>query len=221
MTGVFERFAAMVVQRYEAHLCNEGPEVQTRAVLGRLERFSRTTPLIPVTGKMVSLAGFGQAPVRFAGPEDEYLLLSEAAESLGMPLWDAHEWAIKESGWALLEQRELDEERGDGRLGYECVRDYVDLHLDLVMDNPEAKPDAGGRSWSSAGDWLVSTDRLMLLVLDSPWREEFFSNTRDLMRHAFKKSFGSVPGLEPELPKGEAIERARRGPALDVDGGAR
>lgn len=213
---IFEKFVTPIVQRNEDHLCNDGAEVQIKRAVQQMEHFASTTPLWPVTGKMVSLANFGETPIYFAAADDEYVLLSEAAGSLGMAPWEAHQWGQDQFAWAVQEQREMDEQRGDGRLGYECMRDYLDLRLDLVMDNPGAKPDAGGRRWSSAGDWLVSTDRLMVLILDSPWRDEFMANTGDLMRHAFRGSFGDLPGFpEPELSEEEAQRRARRGPSLE------
>jgi hypothetical protein len=215
----------MVVARHDGrdgeYLMEEGPDEQAARIAKRLTHFAKTTPLIPVIGTSIDLGGFGRAPLHFRSEWDEYLLLSEAAESLGWPLHKATAWAEREHADALGDQRELDEERGDGRLGYGCLRNYLDLQVYAATDDPEAKPDAGGKRWSRTGDWLVARDRVFTMLLDSPWGEEFMNNTRDLMRHAFKKSFGAVPGLEPELPKDEAIERARRGPALDENGGVR
>jgi hypothetical protein len=220
MTVTFERFAAQVIARHDGHLAEEGPEEQTARVAKHLAHFAGTTPLTPVTGGMVDLAGFGSAAVHFRSEWDEYLLLSEAAEALGWPIQQAVAWAEREHADALRDQRELDEERGDGLLGYACLRNFVDLHVWATVDDPEARPDAGGRRWSHSGDWLVAKDRIPSLLLDSPWGSEFMDNTGDLMRHAFKGSFGSVPGLEPELARDEAVRRARRGPALDENGGA-
>ncbi|GGP98364.1 hypothetical protein BKA00_005819 [Actinomadura coerulea] len=241
----FRDLALRIVRRNEAHLCNDGADVQTARAVERLERFHRTTPLTPVRDTAVDLAGFGSAPVYFAGGDEQYLLLSEVAEALGVPVWEACRWAREEWLRAVEEQRQADEERGDDRLGWECLRDYCDLHLDFVADDPEAAPDADGRRWASYGDWLISTDRVPAFILDSPWRAEFLRNCRGLFAHAATKSgladlldgvqtYRQPPWDGPAEPTGEtlgdrfrrraevideadAIEQARRGPVLDDD----
>lgn len=243
--AAFELLAMTIVTREDDRLCNDGPDVQIKRAVEQLERFHRQTPLTPVHDTAIDLAGFGQATVHFASSDEQYLLLSEVAEALGVPVWTACDWARREQLHAVEDQREQDEQRGDGRLGWDCLRAYCDLHLDFVVDNPEARPDGGGRRWSSYGDWLISTDRIPLFILDSPWSEEFRKNTRGLFAHAFLKSgiadlLGDVPTyrevpwdgpMEPtdftlgeryqriaeEIPEDEAIRRARRGPALEED----
>lgn len=222
MTTFKEKFAAMVVGRHDDHngerLMNCGPEDQVPYVLSKLAHFEKTTPLIPVINTDIDLAGFGTAPAHFAYGDTRYMLLSEIAEALGWPIQKAVKWADNDYDMALRDQRDLDEQRGDGRLGYECLRDYLDLGVDALVDDPEAKPDAGGERWSHTGDWLISDDRLLWLLSCSPWGEEFMNNTQDAMRHAFLGAFGSdVPeAFRPELPKDEALRKARRGPALDT-----
>jgi hypothetical protein len=210
----------MVIKRHD-RLMDEGPDEQATRVVARLTHFTKSTPLIPVIGTEIDLAGFGRTPLHFKSEWDEYLLLSEAAESLGWPIHKAVAWAEREHADALRDQREMDEERGDHLLGYECMRNYVDLRIYAIVDDPEAKPDADGKRWSFSGDWLVARDRVFAMLLDSPWGREFIDNSRDFMRHAFTDSFGGAPGFEPELTKDEARRRARRGPALDENGGDR
>ncbi|MFC4054651.1 hypothetical protein ACFOY4_33595 [Actinomadura syzygii] len=241
----FGHLALRLVSANEDRLFNDGPDVQIARAVEQLERFHRTTPLAPVHETAIDLAGFGTAPVHFAAGDERYLLLSEVAEALGVPVWRACEWARREWLWAVEEQREADEERGDGRLGWDLLRDYCDLRLDFIADDPEAKPDADGRRWSSYGNWLISADRLPLFILSSPWREEFLRNTRGFMAHAAVRSglvdllddvqtYRQPPWDGPAEPtgdtlgdrlrrraesidEGDAIEQARRGPALDDD----
>jgi hypothetical protein len=194
----FHEFAKTIVARHEEHLCDYGPDEQIARAVEALEKFAVHTPLRPADpGHMIDLAGFGSAPVHFYGPQDKYLLISEVGAALGMPIWETTRWARQQHLYAVEDQREADEERGDGRLGYECMRDYLDLRLWAVAENPEAKPDAGGRRHSDYGDWLISHDRLMLLILDSPWSKEFQANMRDLMFHGAKRFLG---GLFDEVP---------------------
>jgi hypothetical protein len=174
---------------------------------------------------MVDLAGFGKTAIvaQAAKGDDEYVSLGATADALGWPHHLAYAWAEKQRDQAIKDQREHDEERGDGRLGWECLRDYFDLGLWLIGDDPAAKPDAGGSRWSYTGEFLVSTDRLIVLLMDSPWGKEFMNGAQDLMRHAFKDTFGkghAMPGMEPELSLDEAIRKAKRGPTLDLKAGA-
>ena len=236
--SIHTSFAVQIVAKHDEHLLDYGPDEQTGRVLEALHRISKVTTLAPLGGQVVvDLAGFAEAPVVYITEKDEYLLLSDIAEGLGWPLYKADAWARLQHGYAIRDQRDHDEERGDGRLGWECLLDYIDLRLSLVMDDPEAKPDAGGRRWSHAGDWLISKDRLPALLMSSPWGKEFMDNSMDAFRHAAREIFGdklrqsSVYGpdgqltggsafdlFEPKLSKNEALRRARRGPALDEDG---
>lgn len=230
-------FAVRVAEKHDPLLVDYGPDEQADRATEALTRFTTTTPLAPVADTVIDLAGFGKAPVHFTSGEHQYVLLSEVAEQLGMPLHKAHKWAETEQGWFVRDQREEDERRGDGCLGYTLMRYLVDLDLCLSQDDPEARPDGGGKRWSTAGDWLVAQDRLPSLLLSSPWSKEFMGNTMDAMAHAFRRQFGDrlkdIPTYGPDgLPTGtsaadtlfrsnltedEALRRAVRGPALDPD----
>lgn len=235
-TAAFEQLAATVVSRNTDNLINDGPDEQIERAVNYLTKFATTTPLAPISNTMIDLAGFGEAPVHFAqyGVEPEqYLLLSEVAEALGVPPWKACDWARQEQLWAIESQRDVDERRGDGRLGYDCLRDYVDLGLDFIADNPEANPDADGRRWSSYGDWLIAHRRLPLFLLLSPWGEEFMNNIHDHMSIGMRKVFGdqladltaydaegnptSTRLFHTDLTEEEALRKATRGPVGPLD----
>ena len=208
--------------RPDVTLVDYSEEEQLTLVAERTRRIMVNTPLWPVCDKKVDIAGFGTADVVLKGKEDEYIVLSPAAATLGMSHQRARAWAEQEIIEAIRDQREMDEENEDGHIGYECLRGCFDLGLSTIVDDPEAKPDADGRRWSLTGEFLISTDRLIPLILESDWREEFWGNARDLMRHAFQDSFGATSlgeFLKPELSKDEAIRQARRGPALGGDAG--
>lgn len=237
----FEQFAAKVAQHHDerpsTYLLEEGPEEQAKRVAERLAKFDAKVPLIPVADTVIDLAGFGEARIHFTSAEDNYLLLSEVADALGWPLQAAVKWADLQYDFALRDQRRLDEERGDGRLGYECMRDYVDLGIWAIVDDPAAKPDAGGKRYSHTGEWLISHDRLPALLMSSPWSKEFMDNSLPAFGHAMREIWGDKLKTSPVygtdghvvgnaydnffstdgLTKDEAIERARRGPVLDED----
>ena len=236
-------FAETLVAKHDDLLCNEGPEEQAGRVVQALERVSKVTLFAPINGSVIiDLAGFGEAPVVYVTEKEEYLLLSDVAAALGWPLHKADAWARLQHGYAISDQRDRDEERGDGRLGWECLLDYIDLRLDLIEDDPEAKPDAGGRRWSHSGDWLISKDRLPALLMSSPWGKEFMDNSLPAFGHAMRKVWGdklkNIPTVNLDgtptggnayddffrtdgLTEEEARRRARRGPALDEEGGDR
>ncbi|NEC92201.1 hypothetical protein [Streptomyces sp. SID12501] len=237
MITIHTPFAEKVVAKHDALLLDYGPEEQTARAVAALERISAVKPLAPLpAGTVIDLAGFGEAPVVYVTEDEEYLLLSDIAEALGWPLHKADAWARLQHGYAVRDQRDHDEERGDGRLGWECLLDYIDLRLDLIEDDPEAKPDAGGRRWSHSGDWLISRDRLPALIMSSPWSKEFMDNSLPAFGHAMRKVWGDklkdIPTVTVDgTPTGgnayddmfrtdgmteeEALRRARRGPALD------
>jgi hypothetical protein len=223
-------------------LMDEGPEEQAERVAKSLTKFHATTPLFPIHDRTINLFGFGQAPVHFVAYGDdgnateEYLLLSEVAEALGIPLHKADKWARQDQADALSSQRERDEERG--QLGWECLRDLVDLQLWITVDDPEANPDAGGKRWSHAGDWLISHDRLMAFMTISPWSREFIDNAAPLFGHAFRATMGDqLKGIPTYTADGqptgsnaydglartdgltveEAAKRAFRGPGIHTD----
>ncbi|MEU3168962.1 hypothetical protein [Streptosporangium sp. NPDC006930] len=240
MNEIFHQFAAAIVARNDDNLLDHGPEEQTARAVEALEKFAKTTPLMPAEpGHMIDLAGFGEAPVHFISADEEYLLLSEVAEALGVPIWEACEWARKQQLDSIQGQREVDEERGDGMLGWECMRAYCDLHLWFVIhhadDYPGTKPDAGGKKWDLYGDWLIARDRLLAFIADSPWSKEFMTNMGDLFAHAAQKFFGggdlsTLPAMRSdgtpttaaemfhtELTLEEARHKARRGPNIPIE----
>jgi hypothetical protein len=206
-----------------------------------LEKFHAHTPLCPVLdGTKLDLAGFGEVPVHFVaydknGEEESYLLLGEVAKALGMPIWKASAWAALNRRYGIEEQRRADEERGDGRLGYEHLRDLVDLEMWFITDDPEAKPDVTGRS-PTYSEWLIAQHRLPALLLVSPWAKEYMDNTLPAFGYAMRKLHGDklkdIPtyGADGQptggnayddlfstegLTEDEARQRARRGPVMD------
>jgi hypothetical protein len=204
-------FARTVVTDLEEHLCDEGPDEQEQRVIKALEKFNAHTPIQPYV-EPINAFGFAHTLCVFASdpskPTGVYLRLLPLAEQLGITPGKAQSWAKDEYNQSLQAQRENDEERGDGRIGWECLRSVVDLGLFLVMDDEEANPDQSGRRWSFASEWLISLDRLMSLILISPWSKEFMANTRGLMSYAMQKS-----GLEERMRDVKAIVRR-----TDVDG---
>ena len=233
MNGIFERLATAIVATNDDHLLDYGPDEQIARAVERLEAFAKTTPLRQVEGHWVDLAGFGDAQIHFEADSDRYLLLSQVAEQLGVPIWKACKWADQEHVWAVQDQRRQDEERGDGKLGYDCLRNFIDLGFSFIQDDPEAKPDANGQRWSSYSDWLISHDRLPAFILVSPWGREFMDNTMDHFGHVMRKVWGDklndltayhadgspATGVElfaSDLTEEEALKKARRGPRGDL-----
>ncbi|WP_406462334.1 hypothetical protein OH768_44255 [Streptomyces sp. NBC_01622] len=234
-------FAERLVAKHDDRLINEGPDEQIPNVIAALDRVSAVKTLAPFpAGNIVDLAGFGEAPIVYVTEDESYLLLSDIAEALGWPLYKAHEWVRQQHLYAIEDQRDHDEERGDGRFGWECLTDYIDLGLDLFEPDPEhPERDAHGtRRIKSAGDWLVSTDRLPALLCSSPWGKEFLDNVGDHMGLMFQKVFGDKLKNSPtvhadgtpsertawdmfssDLTEDEALRKARRGPALDEGSG--
>lgn len=199
----FQGTGLEIANRFEAaadmHLMDEGPREQAARATGHLERLHARLPLFPVRTQhaTVDLFGFGRAPVHYVtqaddedGDHTQYLLLSELAEPLGIPLGRAHDWARQEEVDSLRAQRERDEETGT--VGWECLNDVVDLGIWATVDDPEAKPDADGKRWSYAGEWLVSDDRILSLMTVSPWNAEFLSNAKHLFGHAFRNTMGDA-----------------------------
>jgi hypothetical protein len=246
VNSTFHQFAKAIVARNDANLCDYSADEQVARAVEAMENFAVHAPLnAAVPGHMIDLAGFGSAPVHFENDGDKYLLLSEVAEALGMTPWAACKWAREQHLYAIEDQRGLDEERGDGLLGWECLANYCDLNLWFVMENPEAKPDAGGGRWSDYGDWLISHDRLLALIADSPWSKEFMANMSDLFAHGAKKFFSggdlaNIPAVRmdgnpalhddgtpvttgdlfhSDLSEEEARRKARRGPNIPMQEG--
>jgi hypothetical protein len=230
MTLVFESVAYAIVKKHEDALFNYGFEEQIDLAVEQLQNFHKLTPLVPVSGKVIDLAGFGEAPIHFESAEHDkrYLLVTQVGAALGVEPWKACAWSRREWEWAVLEQRSADEERGDGRIGYEGMRDHLDLRVDFIAEGvPDAKPDANGQRWENYGEWLISDDRLLAFLMDSPWGHEFFENAKDHMGIAFMKSFGQNARDEQErdmmdrlfgtdVPEDEALRKARRGPSIDL-----
>ncbi|MFJ2631092.1 hypothetical protein ACIO6U_03885 [Streptomyces sp. NPDC087422] len=182
MSKHFKRFAIALIEAHDKRpgtdLLDFGPKEQAAMVVERLTRFDATVPLTPVTSTVVKLGGFGAARVRFTSAADSYLLLSDVADSIGWPLQRAVEWAHKDYGQGLREQRMLDERRDDGLLGWECMRGVLDLRVSTVIEDPTAKPDADGRRWSFGGDWLISHDRVPSLLMSTPMADVFLDRER-------------------------------------------
>ena len=232
-TAAFESLAKMVVTRNADRLLNDGPDEQIARAIELLQCFANTTPLTAVTDTVIDLAGFGEAPVHLASFDGQYLLVGEVAEQLGMPPWKACAWAGQEHLWALADQRDIDERRGDGRPGYECMRGVVNLGFEFIADDPDAAPDANGRRWSSYGDWLIAHHRLPAFLCVSPWGQEFIDNISDHMSLGMQKVFGdqlkdvktydaagnptggtaATTLFHTDLTEAEALRKARRGPA--------
>ncbi len=216
-TPALVSFATALVERHAGRLMDYGPEEQIKNVLAALERFHSFTGIRPVEpGHMIDLAGFGEAPVHFESDDKRYLLVTEVGTALGMPVWESCAWARKQYAWDVEEQRTRDEERGDGRLGWECLDDYCDLRLWCAAEKPPS-PETGKVHHADYGEWLISHDRLMLLILDSPWSKEFMGNTKDLMAHGMKKFFGMGDLFDTDVPEDEARRNARRGPNIPLD----
>lgn len=246
MNAVFQQFAATIVARNEENLCDYGPEEQTAKAGEALEKFHVHTPLKPAPpGLMIDLFGFGSTRIVFESADDRYMLVTELGAALGMPVWESTKWARKQHLYAVEDQREHDEERGDGKLGWECLHDYLDLRLWCVIENPDytpGDPSKGTRHYDY-GEWLISVDRLMSFILDSPWSKEFQRNTSDIMRIGMRKfmaggSMSDVPVLRSDgnpahrddgtpmtagdlwhtpLTEEQAREKARRGPNIPPD----
>lgn len=244
----FKNFGYLVALRHDnadgVHLMDEGPKEQGERAAAQLERFhDRISKLYQVPGDVeANLFGFGRAPVHFVtyGADgqavEQFMLLSEVAEALAVPLHRAHEWARDDQLDAIRSQRELDEKTGV--IGWDCLKDLIDLRLDMIVDDPDAKPDHDGRRWSHAGDWLISRDRLLAFMTISPWNKEFLDNAGPLFGHAFRESglaerLKDVPTYTGDgVPTGtsaadhlcdtegltveEARDRAMRGPALEA-----
>lgn len=234
----FLGFAERLVAKNDDRLFNYGPGEQTPMIVRAMERLHRISPLTPADDTVIDLAGFGEAPLLYRTADDEpveYLLLSDVAEALGWFMPRAHAFAEKMASFDLEDQRRTDEERGDGRLGWDRMRDYIRLDIDLISDDPEAKPDANGKHWTDYTDWLVSRDRLPALLTASPWSKEFMDNTMPAFGFAVREAWGdklreiltyrtdgtpsgnAYDDLFPAdgMTEEEALKRARRGPALD------
>lgn len=217
----FELFIGGIVHRHDDQLFNYGTDEQTTRGIEALTHFAKTTPIRPVAGRYVDLAGFGQADIVYESDTDEYHLLSDVAAQLGVPIWKACAWARQDHLWAVEDQRRVDEERGDGRLGYECLRSLVDLRLDFIEhDVPDAQPDASGQRWEDFGEWLIARDRLPAFILASPWAKEYMDNTMAHMRIVARKVWGDgFAGIFSDpttdgLTEEEALKRATRGPNI-------
>jgi hypothetical protein len=214
--NVYDQFAMRVAEGHDAYLLDAGPEDQGPHAAGLLARFHRNTPLTLVTGTVIDLASFGEAPVHFRSADTEYLLLSEIAAPLDWPLYKAHTWAELQHSHALADQRREDEERGDGRLGWYYMRDYVDLGFFMTMPDPEAKPDAGGQRWSHAGDWLISRGRLPWLLACSPCGKKFVDNTIDDWTHSMRDIHGDSAPFRTDVTREEARRKTRLGRGLQL-----
>lgn len=172
----FKRFANEVVStHYNAPgtlFMEATSDEQTDLIVEALNRLDGFSPLTLVDETETTLVdGLKPLPVRYASTTDVYVLLSDVVRQLRWFQPRAHAWAEIEYGRALADQRRRDEERGDGCLGWDLIRGYIDLGLYLSVDDPDAHPDADGQHWSESGDWLISTDKL-------PWLLTCWRNSR-------------------------------------------
>jgi len=212
----FTAFARSIVDRNIDHLLDFDETEQVSLAVDRLERFHTNTPLMPVSGLVVNMAGFGRAPVHWRSSNDWYMLLSEVAEQVSLPLWDACEWARRQWLFDLEDQRIQDEQ--DGVLGYECMRDYLDLGVSFCDFDPLLPPTSHNpRQLSDYGEWLISRRALMPFLLDSPWKEEFMDNMRDVSDVSALRTWRDV--FDPDLlavgpAEQAALNKARRGPVV-------
>ncbi|MEU6641261.1 hypothetical protein ABZ863_01785 [Saccharomonospora sp. NPDC046836] len=120
-----------------------------------------------------------------------YVWGHEVAEALG---WDAAnfaEWARDQWKWDLVTQREEDVQTGT--VGWECIRHHPmrvdvwqgegrsdDHYVDGRMSGPIT------RYWCDL--YLIHTDRIMSMMLNSPWGKEFMDSVIPLMSHAMRAS---------------------------------
>lgn len=185
----FQTFAERVVADYDENLLDYGPEEQVERVVAALTKFDARRPLRPYV-ETANAFGFGTTQTCFITGEGEasdiYMRLLPLASALGIRPGVADKLAEQRYLWNVRDQREEDEKTGI--LGWECLNDWVNLDLNLVIDDPEEKPDAGGRRYAWVSDWLVSVDRIPELVLLSPWGKEFMENATPMFAYAFKAS---------------------------------
>lgn len=185
----FRAFAEQVVAENDDFLLDYSPGEQVDRAVAALEKLNARRPLRPLV-REVNAFGFGTALTCFvtgdAEPDETYLRLTPMARAIGIEPAKTAKIAEDRIGWAIRDQRENDEK--SGVLGWECLNDWIDLNLSLVLDDPDAKPDAGGHRWSYGSEWLMTLDRLMDLVGSSPWSREFMNNAMPMFSHAFSKS---------------------------------
>jgi hypothetical protein len=188
----------------------------------------------------IDLFGYGRIPVALdaydtkTGPAADrcWFWLHEAAEVLGWDPAEFEKWAREHRSHDLRDQRTADEETGT--VGWQHLR-----HLPMDIRVNGGTEDAP--LWIDL--WLLSTDRLMSMMLGSPWSAEFFDAVTPLMAHGFAQSGlaekladvksvivaedGTVtegPSLADAiaedtegLSEEEARERAFRGPVAPTD----
>ncbi len=221
--SIFREFAAKVVAEQDDNLLDEGPEVQTENVVKALEKVHARRSLFSYVTE-INAFGFGTTQTCFAtadaGPRDTYLQLFPLANAIGIPIANAAKLAESKRLFAIEDQRRHDEE--SGHLGWDYLNDWISLDLWLILDDPSANPDAGGRKWTHGSDWLVSLDRLTELVMLSPWGKEFMDNAQPMFSYAFKASgleakaggVGSIvrrvaeDGTESWVPSGRTLADA-------------
>ncbi|MGW6288819.1 hypothetical protein [Streptomyces sp. NPDC055107] len=165
----FLSFARMLVEKQPGILYEEGPEEQAEDVVRAMRRIDKVTPLTPVVNdETVDIPGFGGVYVIFKSTERAYLLLSDICQVIGWPQHKAHAFAERMHEMALADQRRIDEERGDGRFGWEHLLDYVELGVQRTTPDPDATPDVAGKRWTAFGDWFISEKELSWVVSCSP-----------------------------------------------------
>lgn len=239
--SIFQPYADQLVQELDQRTgwkwMETGPEDQARLAVEAVSRVHRAKPLFPASGTSIDLAGFGTTERIFSSAEGGYVSGLATADALGWLPYKFHAWATKQREWALMEQRKDDEERADGRLGWHHMTDYISLDMWAIMDDPEAKPDAGGGRYSEVGEWLIAERRLPWLLSCSPWGREFYENTKDHFGMVFKAAVGEkLKAVQTfgadgqptggnayddmfvtDLTEEQALRKARRGPVADPD----
>ncbi|MCP2168113.1 hypothetical protein [Goodfellowiella coeruleoviolacea] len=165
------------------------------AVLVKREGLIRNTV---ATAPQLNLFGYGTVHEVLSGSEGHgYFWGHEAANALGWDQAEFAKWSEEQWHWDLVMQREADEE--SGTLGWDCIHHYPmhvnvwqgegnsrDHYVNGVMQGPIM------RYWTDL--YLISTDRLMGMMMSSPWGEEWFESVKPMLSWGFKKS-----GLEDLL----------------------
>jgi hypothetical protein len=121
-----------------------------------------------------------------------YLWGHEVAEALG---WDAAEfakWALDQWRWDIVSQRDEDVETGV--VGWDCIHHHP-MHVSVWQGDGCSSEhcDDGGmmsgpilRYWADL--YLIHTDRVMSMMLSSPWGKEWMNSVKPMMAYAFKHS---------------------------------
>lgn len=228
-------------------ICNDSnEEFQSRidAAITALVDRAGYTENAPGQEPVLNLFGYGTVHEALSKPGDPTKGLfwgHEAAEALGWDPAEFDKWARSQWHFDLVQQRAQDEE--SGTVGWDCIQHHPvnvsvwqgegtsdDHYVDGAMSGPIM------RYWVDL--WLIDTDRIMSMMLDSPWGEEWMKAVRPLMAwgmeesglsavlNAVRTDTGAPLGdlfrdQRKGISKQEAIEQALRGPVVeDTEGGS-